>query len=362
VQHKVQYNVAKCQNLSKPDLSEDDFTLMNDVIPVVDKAKYLGVPFSSAGADWRSMSETQVKSAEGMLRRYYAIGSHWPHWIRLQLVQTFLLPKLDYCAAIGHGASALDSELREANHSMFKEFDEKVLSFVMNRGNIRHRQTCMRMMTMIKPTAVRHKDLFIGLYRHIQTLNIQHPIRSMQCSNDQLLLLSMIKTPSPEYDDWKQEMNARPRATGVIQLSDWLKKRFVNSILNKKDLLPLYILPCHTRARPDPALYHQDNDERQLMVKWRLGTMFVRHKCRCGEPFRRSHLQQCFYPRYRPNHPDAYEAELRWKLEEQKIRRLANGTGANYQGHYTVLDSYLNNSKAHLFMSLVKAMENDISP
>jgi hypothetical protein len=359
MKHKAQFNVAKCQSLAKPGMNED-FILIDERIPAVNEARYLGVPMTCAGADWMSLSRKQMDEAEGMLRWFHVIGSHWPQWIRLQLVQTFLLPKLDYFAAIRHGAALMNAELMATLTSMYKSFDEKVLSFVMRMSNVRARKTCMRMMTLIKPTTVRHKDLFVGFFRHIQSLHIRHPIQSMPSNEVQLRLLSMMRMPSAEYNEWKLEMNSRGRGTGVMQLSDWLKRRFMTSILETKDVLPLYILPCHRSAKPDPILYHRNNEERQWMVQWRLGTLFVRRKCRCGEPFRRSHVHQCFYPLYRPSTQDAEEAELRWKLEEAQVRRLAQLHGSDYKGHYTVLDSYLNNDKSHLFLSFVYFMRLEI--
>jgi hypothetical protein len=320
-------------------------------------AKYLGVPFSSKGAQWDLLQEQQLERANHQLEALQTNGANWPEWIRLQLVSMFLLPKADYCASLAYAARSMEAGHGDARLDPWKEFDDLVLSFVMNH-NVSARRHVSRLMCILKQTEQRHADFRTMVIRHLRTLHPEHPIHHLPTDVPAYALIKSLLTPTADYVAWQAEIMQRRRGTMPIPLEAWLKKRFVSSLMESKQTLHHYVLSCSTTAKHDMILYHKNYRERRAMIMWRLGTLWVGKTCVCGERFFRSHLHRCLYPMYCPVTPDLEIMEEGWQRDEQVVARDAETRRWTYRGHYTILDFFLNNRLFDHFNAFASVIDN----
>ena len=342
----------------RPTSGELSLSLSGAALDAVDSAKYLGVPLTCKGANWPLLMDAQLNEANGLLRFFKMIGDAWPEWVRLELTRTFLLPKLDYCAALAYAAIEQNRARFKTQIANITKFDDQVFTFICKDAPA-SRRVVMRAMTLLPQTMTRQHNLrtrFLCLYKK---LHIHHPLRRLQESRHCNNLLFRLANPDDQYKKWQLEMDkSSTNGSLAMALKTWLQKHFIEDLLKQSGVLHHYFLRSSPMPKADTALYHKNAEERSLLCRWRYGTLWVRRKCICGTTFNRGHVHNCFFQHLLVSGLVPEQLVAEWQMAEDSMRADSVQSGWCYKGHFTILDHLLNTQDSPTFLSIVRAIDD----
>ena len=133
-QFQMEFNLEKTVLLGQ-DLFEP-LLLDGREVRVVEKAKYLGVPFNANGAEWVQYGVNQVDRANQMLFNLRIMARGCTQALRIRLYKLYALPLMIYCSPCIEVAMKLDQEDKKLLMAKWKEHDKNVLSMIFDKDNI----------------------------------------------------------------------------------------------------------------------------------------------------------------------------------------------------------------------------------
>ena len=362
ISREIQFNTKKCFVLKAPGIPK--LTLYDEELPIVDSAMYLGVPFTSKGGLFKELLENQLVSVQKTLGFLNSTGRQWPEWVKLQLLRTFVLSKLNYCSPIT-GTWLRTSRKCDDIEKVMADIDKKILHWLFNT-NLDRGHHLMRSLVQVDQIENLLKESVNGFFFQIQKYAEDNPWHSTLkkckdkiCHSSMMNHLSMKPQVINQFKTLQTSRQEGPR----ISFQDFMKKRRHERLNSAPGILQHYIMP---RSRKDgigvdQTLYHNNDDERKLMLDWRRNLLFTRKTCPvCNVSLNRGHINDCLIFEDLP--PDLIqEDDTGSKLDDQQqLLEDSMQQRFQYNGHYNILDTLLNNGKLQEFIKIVKIIQEKL--
>ena len=360
----IQFNTKKCFVL-KTQLN-DPLMLYDEVLPIVDSAKYLGVPFTSTGAHVSDLLDSQLESTRSFLHFMNIKSRQWPEWIKLQLLKTFGLSKLTYCAPIT-GMWLHMSKRGSTLRKKMKEVDQLILQWIFNTNLLSGFNVMRSIIQIDKIEDILSESIHSFHFQKLKYLSSNPWFRTVDVCNSKSCHSSLMKRlngRSQVINQYMTESNSMPTGQ-TLDFKMFMKKRRFKRLSSAPGILHHYILP-RSRINTcglDMTMLHRHNEERRRMLDWRRNLHFTRMMCpRCKVDFNRGHINDCQLV-LDIQHDIINDNQVGIMLDDQHyLHNESMEKGFPYNGHYNILDALLNNQDYKEFMQIVTKINDHLSP
>jgi hypothetical protein len=355
----IQKTVLLCQHNSEPLL------LDGQQVKLVEKAKYLGIPFNANGAEWVEYGMQQVDRADQMLMALRIMARECTHALRIRLYKLYALPLMVYCSPCIHVAMNLNNEDKKLLLEKWKQHDKNVLSMIFNKDNI-ERYSLLQSMAQILPFHVRVQFLRTSFLFHLNQMPDYHPWFVISAPSSELVantpttVCQLISITNVLMHDFENERRSRHRLTWMGFRLD----RQAKTLNEVNRVLPWYISDQARNAlwKADAVLMEKNKKLREYAVNWRLGYLFFQRKCfLCGEQFKRSHVMICDYQLHMDIQLFDDDIWENVRVTNEHLQRMSVVHKFNYQGHYCFLDAMLNLRKYDQFLKAVNYLSEKMN-
>jgi retron-type reverse transcriptase len=270
----MQFAPEKCLIVSD---AVGELKLGGDLLPQVDSAMYLGIPFTARGPDWDALVEKRAQAAKGAIVQLPKIGFNaytWPGSAKIDIYKLFVRPIMEYGVALS----------KLSANSMRKLENTQLLALRVAFGmpwNVS--QMALRRLTCVESMNCRMKLLNANF------------VRSLQANNDN-------QVPAVQL------FHLARRVRGTLARSWLLQNNAVQ--LDHKELQYQDILDFHQKARrigssihvhrslKHSAILHwkgeSDAKHKSELIRWRLGRIAFHQRCAsCRGVLSRRHAVSC---------------------------------------------------------------------
>ena len=371
--------INKCKWIA-PENMNGNLTLSGSSLEKVKSYKYLGLPMTLHGIDFKTYFTNVLKSARTELiclknMDYYLSNVH-----RLHLVKSQVLSKIEYSLPLL--SKWLD--IKEPKESKIKKEIKKDLQNLITEcrqwsGNTGNKKILAGYLTNIHDINQIMEEREAGLVEQLQNLEENHPliqIFNMQQSfpqkykEESILFQSLLSNIRADHKEYQIKNNCK------INLKTYIKKTRREKYIQESKLVAYTIDLRHKEDKDmkttstDLVYRIKNHKTRQKALSWRTGNFgyidFDRnsasnnnrhstcHYCKnCMVKFNRDHVNHC------PlivNYPGISTAKWRkFKENSKKVQQLnKDATG------YTIIDDVLNSFNIHLFEELIQVLENNL--
>jgi hypothetical protein len=353
---RLSWGINKCGIVGNSVISQRTFYLGPEVVPHVDKYKYLGALYKVNGFDWVETSRQFCAKARNLVWMLKMCGGEWPSLVKITLFRTFCRPCAEYLLPITltwierQGAQVKDllPEYYEMYALAFKwmfgtRFAQVLQETLSGIDNPQFREICLRASLRRQLTRnIAHSALteYYTEYRHF-------PLRYSHSLVGPLLSYSGL---SLEYREYKAILEQHDLEAKWTNFKRWAGER---NRLRQDGTLHVYV-QGHT-GKIDICLRISDEHLRCQALAWRFNKAFLRRDCRvCSTAFNRGHLKRCslfseeVLARFSPNNTALHEISLVFQTPEfcRQARRvsgiLSHHRRCPQESHFGLLDFFLN--------------------
>jgi hypothetical protein len=321
IKAKLKWGINKCGIVT----GKDPFPIIlgDEVIPVVNIYKYLGVPFTFKGVDWRSYIQKITDKSTNFLKQIRTYSINWPIKLKIVIFKTFVRPISEYALPL-------------LTKWITKQPDSDTLLRILIETYIDGIQFIFGKR---QPLALLESLAGLGTYR----------FRILQLEASLARHLQDMQDPNPLYTYMNQNSisDSRNFIISSCKSNEWLKHEKYDDQIQQTGKLHRYVFNrCKNRAGMDNLL-NQTGTILKNGIFWRCNVAFINTTCPiCIRKFNRAHLLRCdLYSLLGIN----FEAisttkDFQADLKELKTQKLTE--------NYTLLDYYLNNEDYILFQTI----------
>ncbi|OMJ11001.1 hypothetical protein AYI69_g10029 [Smittium culicis] len=265
-------------------------------LPKPSSYKYLGLPVINGGIDWKSFVSDSAKRSNGILKFMQVIRNNWPPITRMMLYRSNIRSLWEYAAPL------VSLALKNNEFDQLESVQEKPLAWVMGSSEHSGHQyrRLIRSLSGIESLIDRFETLQIKFGIHVSICSTNNPLLELisQIEMNKTLASnkSLIKNDIHHHDEFKK-IKPNMRNKGFVR--KYLYKRKVGLLfITRSDSYRIIYFNKnirHRRLAADVSLYIKDKELSKLAIKWRMSTIFFKKICvACKNPFRLSHLKDCF--------------------------------------------------------------------
>ena len=159
-------NVKKSAVLTS---SNQDFFLVDDILPKISSYVYLGFPHHRRGIAWTEYVQIMIIKAKRQFASICDVATSWPHWIRLSIYRIFIRPQLEYGLAVVVHLPEFEDNVVFAE---VETFHNSCLSWIIG---IKNRMAVARSLIGLPSLADRMFALAMDLFQHLQDMHQENP-------------------------------------------------------------------------------------------------------------------------------------------------------------------------------------------
>lgn len=333
---KTIWGIKKCGILSKGEYHP--VLLGDEVVQQMDIYKYLGVPFSPNGVDWRLYLDQITSKFRKFLGGISTHKLSWNYSSRIQIYKTFIRPIMEYCLPLLTSWIAKQEDKNKLMDQLSNLHKDGIAWIFDKHAPL----SVLESLSGLGSLSFRIKQLKCSLANHIRTLDERNPLNFLWKSNfisaNKNFLLSSVRS-SKILTDWK---SYQKREKFQLKFVTWLKHEKYRSSLESQGILQHYILnQCRGRSGIDRCLYFNLKTSRQAL-SWRCNRSFSRSICPvCSEIFNRAHLERC-------NLYNLMDLDFQELLDSNEYKRDVKHIMESTKEKtfvYTLLDYFLNSKQ-----------------
>ena len=363
--HHMQLNVNKCGVIG---LQQGAPLFIGNVpVPQPESYKYLGIPCSASGLEWKKFIDNATTKADGLLRQLSDVGGNWSPFVKLSIYKTFVRPLTDYGLAIIPSCS--DEIVNYALQKLNESHDRALQwSFGTFRASLNRR--LLESMTAIAHPSRRMAELAARFSDHIGSASVENPITIQVAAMSNKLqfhkLIWRCARTHPLRQRYSREVSSIPQDLRPT-FSEWLRTDRIKWIDSQTpiSILSRYIRgpSCRRGASQTDACLSLDRHTQLVAVLWRRNRLFVNPTCTiCMQSLNRGHLQNC--PSLNNCHAFAEEKKQPLssdelasilKAENDKLRREGIS-----QPTFNALDFFLNERRWRSFRFWVRRVSDAV--
>jgi hypothetical protein len=341
IKAKLKWGINKCGIVT----GKDPFSIIlgEEVLPQVNTYKYLGVPFTSKGVDWRSYTQKITEKSARFLKHIRAYSINWPIKLKIVIFKTFVRPISEYALPLLTRwiTKQPDSDV------LLKTLIESYIDGIQFIFGKRQPLTLLESLAGLGTYRFRILQLEASLARHLQELRPPNPLYTYMNQNSISDSRNFIISKCKSSELWKKWTHYKKMEKFPLKYNTWLKHEKYDDQTHQTGKLHRYIFHrCKNRSGMDNLL-NQTGIILKNGILWRSNVAFSNTTCPiCTRKFNRAHLLRCdLYSLLGIEFEDisvtkAFQADL----EELKTQKLAE--------NYTLLDYYLNNEDYILFQTI----------
>ncbi|MEY3404294.1 MAG: hypothetical protein RLZZ86_3916, partial [Cyanobacteriota bacterium] len=346
----------KCNYISDKD---HDLLLLHEKLARTDSYKYLGLPITHEGIDFKSYIKAQGIRTRLEFEKIKISGNYFrSHSHKVNVIKSHVSSHLEYAISI----------IGLLPKSTLKDLEKEIkdIEIIINQSrqwasNVSHiYQTLASWMTNLWSYTTLLKYRKAALQEQILKLEMSNPIRQLILANNQIPknianeLLSLKTTNSTIYADFiKEQITKNPRLTLVSYINQMKKQTASESHT------ACYTLPSrkNNKSNTDLAFSIKNQSTQRNAICWRQRIVYTEakavyrqdfkdYKCsHCDKEFSIAHVMQCkLITEYAKANPKLWVAFDRELSEFRKNYPQAK--------NYTYLDFLLNNRHFKLFQEL----------
>lgn len=352
----LQFGIRKCGAVGA---QKNEFTINGERIPNLSCYKYLGIEFGPCGILWQTFIDRLTKSTHSTLAfLWVASDPTWSHAVRLALIKTFVLSKMNYGLGLIAKFVSLNQECTDLGilRSFHKQCFEYIFGFARPLP-------VLESMTNIKNL----EDHFITaracLANHMHNLSSENPAKTLQNTllSDYRILMMFSKRSllvasfdDGNFSEWRKCTDQKKKEGSEaepISLNRYLQQEIEKKRLNRSKLVS-YVEPKSrtTHGRLDLVLFVEDAFIRKQAISWRCNRYAIQKFCEaCMEIVGRNHVNSCEH--FQTEAEISLSSLERFK-SEQSTRSRKFGVADNF----TIIDSLLNNQAWDEFSKCIEWM------
>lgn len=272
-------------------------------IPEVTTYKYLGLPVTRRGVDWEAYVAYASEKASSTLQSMSEYSLTLPEWTKVHLVQTFVMPRVEYAAPLlwqwcarRHPAVHDQPLARSSAHPLqpFALLREKCLQWIFNTNNYKK---ILGATAGLLDINVRLSHLAARFAEHLRLSAPFNPVRIL--FPDRLPPPWPTDTIVPSLHNnllYRRFLRETKGVRGAM-LKEWLRRIEKQRLTEDNGLLGKAIQP-NARGPTglmDRVLYFQHGPTRRRAIAWRRNVYGLGAWCKpeCGQRFRRTHVDSC---------------------------------------------------------------------
>ena len=340
---KIDWGIRKCGVISK--YESYPVLLGAEVVPVVSQYKYLGLPFTANGVDWKQYLYKIMDKHNKFIQGIQLQSQVWTMNNRLIIYRTFVRPILDYCLPVLTRWISKQQDSKEMFGQLEATYGDGI-KWIMGRDRP---LKILEIITGLGSFKFRISQVEASLANHIHLLQQTNPLISYMKShflslNKNFILMDCKK--SRILQEWrvyfKSEKFPLKYRTWLLK-QKWLEYKMLPGKLHH------YILPRSRTKSGADKLMQQKYPIANKSLQWRCNFSFINKYCpECFNKFNRRHLARCNLYSLLDERTQSMFKTTQYRVDMSKINSIINQDAENY----TVLDFYLNNGDYDSFLHL----------
>ena len=274
--------------------------ISNNLLPIADSYKYLGLPTTVNGIDWSEYINSCSQKASKMLKFLQVHGSLWPPIIRLTLFRTFVRSIWEYPAPM-MSVSCKSSLLKP-----LQKIQTESLTWIANTSNHNGRifQRLLHSVMGIESISVRFDSLRIRFGKHYAVSQMDNPLKVLvRLYTSKYITLkktSLVYNQIHLAPGFRKfiRINSELPPNEHITLSEYMYNRKIENLskyYTQTDRIKL-ISPSsrHPKSAIDISLYIRNKFFSFQAIYWRMSTFLCKSKCPvCLNDFHHTHVSKC---------------------------------------------------------------------
>ena len=282
---KIPWNISKCAAIGLP---TDTLTLSNQRILPAASYKYLGMIHHAKGIDWEMTLQKAIEKQNNILTSLS--DKPWSPRVRLTIYRTFIRPLTDYSAPL---ASIWAEKLPKKR--------AKILELISKHHKAAHRfifqvrtySPILSFLSRLGPFTHHLEMLKSGLACFLNYLDPTNPLteaRRQYCISSSPNFILPLCFKSSYLKAYQSAKAASPKQR--LSYDTWSSRKLIELFQTSAltSTLPQYIDPSCIKKERIAILFQLPTHIFRQVIKWRINRCFLGRKCKCGMPFRRTHL------------------------------------------------------------------------
>jgi hypothetical protein len=353
---KLEWGIRKCAVVSS--LEHFPLVLGEEIIPTADEYKYLGLPTTARGVNWRSYLKHITYKLSRFLQATQDRKVIWDFRTRLVIYRSFARPIIEYCLPLLVKWIKKQPDKDKLWEILLQSHKDGV-EWIFDRTRA---IKCLENISGLGSFSFRSDQLEASLAIHLSNLEPSNPLLRYKenhfISSDKNFILSNCFN-SGFLKEWRRYKSENKDGRFQLSYPGWVRRKKLESLTESTTgVLTQYVLNrCRTRSLMDTFLYLPLTDSGKIL-KWRCNSSFIRGTCpECLQPFNRAHLIRCgLLQLVSSDHLQIYQLDA-FIHDLKKLR----DTGITGDG-YTPLDFYINDQNYQSFLDLYDQLRSLIMP
>ncbi len=347
IENHQKWGIAKCGVTLFKSLKEFPLLIGNDVLPVCNSYKYLGLPHSGSGILWNKYLESIYARTMAFIAALSPRKINWPLKTRLVLFKVFIRPCYEYCLPL------LSLWITKTKNGLLKKLEELHNAGISFIFDTKRSKSVLESMSGIGPLSHRLTVLSGSLAYHLNSLNTDNPLkvfhnRYFVISHPESILVESFKNNFLIGFLKQKKESKRP-----LSWRGYTRKALKNAFCLYPGILTKYILVHSRSSNLMDQLLLQPLNISKKGIYWRSNRAFINRICTvCNTPFNRRHINDCQLFRLADAGPSIMESED--YLSD--LTMMLDDFGSNF--NYCILDHFLNRQQYDLFLELYDHLDH----